>query len=63
MRRLRQTLKVTYEELLYKVTWPSWEELWNSATAVLVSSFILALLIVVMDAVSRQVLEIIYQLF
>ncbi len=63
MKRIREILRVTYEELLYKVTWPSWEELWSSATAVLVSSFILALMIVLMDAVSKQVLHIIYQLF
>ncbi len=63
MKRIREILQVTYEELVHKVTWPSWEELWSSATAVLVSSFILALIIVLMDAVSKQILQVIYQLF
>jgi preprotein translocase subunit SecE len=42
-------LKDTYNELVNKVTWPSWEELQESAVVVMIASFIIALVIAVMD--------------
>ncbi len=47
--RAREYVKETIHELLYKVTWPSWEELQNSSMLVVVASIIFSLIIFVMD--------------
>ena len=44
-------LEDTYNELRYKVSWPTWSELQSSAIVVLVASVIIALIIFVMDYV------------
>lgn len=41
----------TYEELVHRVTWPTYSELQSSAILVLVASVIIALLIWLMDYV------------
>ena len=47
--RLRKYIEDTYDEIVNKVTWPTWEELIESSVIVLVSSAILALIIWMMD--------------
>lgn len=44
-------IKESYDELIHKVTWPSWSELQQSALLVLVASLIIALLVFGMDYV------------
>lgn len=39
----------SYEELLHKVTWPTWKELQSSSILVLIASIIIALLVFAMD--------------
>ena len=51
-----------YNELVNKVSWPSWSELQSSSTIVMVASVIIALGIFVMDFVFRQVMGFIYSL-
>jgi preprotein translocase subunit SecE len=46
---LKATFKESYDELLHKVTWPSWKQLQSSSILVLVASAIIALLIFLMD--------------
>ena len=55
-------LKESYNELVHKVTWPSWNSLLSSTRLVLVASLIIALLILGMDFISRQVVGIIYNI-
>ncbi len=57
------SLKESYNELLNKVTWPSFPNLLSSTTVVLIASAIIALIILLMDVVSKQVLEIVYGIF
>jgi len=52
-----------YDELMNKVTWPSWGELQNSSVIVLIASFIIAGIIYVMDVASSFSLKLIYSLF
>jgi preprotein translocase subunit SecE len=52
-----------YDELMHKVTWPSWKELVNSASVVMVASFIIALVIFVMDISFENIMKFIYGLF
>ena len=54
-------IKESYNELLHKVTWPSFSDLLSSTTVVLVASAIIALCILVMDIISRGVLDKVYQ--
>lgn len=55
-------LKEAYEELLYKVTWPTWGELQSSAVVVSVASIIIALIILAMDQASKNALDLIYEI-
>ena len=48
---------------MHKVTWPSWEELQGSAIVVMVASFIIAIIIAVMDLSFKNIMEGIYGLF
>ncbi|MCB9321235.1 MAG: preprotein translocase subunit SecE [Lewinellaceae bacterium] len=60
MDKIRLYLQESYNELLNKVTWPTWPNLMSSATVVLVASAIIALLVFAMDAVSNQVTQFFY---
>ncbi|MCB0655231.1 MAG: preprotein translocase subunit SecE [Saprospiraceae bacterium] len=60
MNKIRLYLQESYNELLNKVTWPTWPNLMSSATVVLVASAIIALLVFGMDAVSNQVTQFFY---
>ena len=60
MDKLVLYIKDSYNELINKVTWPTWPNLQSSTVLVIVASIILALIIFVMDAISRTALDIIY---
>lgn len=62
MESLRLYIKESINELLNKVTWPTWSNLQSSTIVVIVASFILALVIFLMDSVSNGVLSFIYKL-
>ncbi|MBK7383757.1 MAG: preprotein translocase subunit SecE [Flavobacteriales bacterium] len=49
MASFKTYLSESYNELVNKVSWPTWKELQASAIVVLVSALILALVIFVMD--------------
>ena len=61
--KIKTYLSDVYNELVNKVTWPTWSELQNSATIVMVASVIIALCIFVMDFSFRQIMTGIYNLF
>jgi len=56
-------IEEAYDELVNKVTWPTWKELQSSALVVMVASFIIALVIFVMDISFENIMEFIYGLF
>jgi preprotein translocase subunit SecE len=56
-------VKESYDELMHKVSWPSWSELQGSAIVVSVASLIIALIVFSMDEVFRNVLLQFYKLF
>ena len=62
MEQLRLYIKESYNELVNKVTWPTYSSLQSSTILVLVASLILAVLIFLMDLISKGVLEVIYNL-
>ena len=62
MSRFGNYIQEAYDELVHKVTWPSWDELQQTTIIVLVSLAIVTLVIFGMDFVSEQALRIIYSI-
>ena len=62
MQRLILSVKESYNELINKVTWPTWPNLQSSTILVLVASVIIALLVFLIDTLSRQIVDILYGL-
>ncbi len=46
---LKTYIAESYNELVHKVSWPTWKELQSSAIIVLVSALILSLIVFLMD--------------
>ncbi|MEM8898085.1 MAG: preprotein translocase subunit SecE [Bacteroidota bacterium] len=63
MERLRQIFKEYSDELLYKVQWPSLEELQSSTVTVLIASIMIALIIFLMDLLFKGTMGGLYDLF
>ena len=61
-----ETIKIylieSYNELVNKVTWPTMANLLGSTRVVLIGSLIIALIVLVMDAVSKQFTGLLYNL-
>jgi preprotein translocase subunit SecE len=57
MDKLITFIKASYDELLNKVTWPTWKELQANAIIVIIASFIIAFLVLVMDKASMFALS------
>ncbi|MCX6279696.1 MAG: preprotein translocase subunit SecE [Bacteroidetes bacterium] len=53
----------SYDELMHKVSWPTWSELQGSAIVVSVASLIIAAIVFAMDEVFRNMLIQFYKLF
>lgn len=60
MKKIAAYLKDSYTELVYKVTWPSREELSNSAVIVMIASIIIALLVFGIDSLFEWILKLLY---
>ena len=63
MEKLRNMWNHSIDELLNKVTWPTWDELRESAIIVLVASLIFASLVWVLDYALGNGLDFFYSLF
>ncbi len=53
-------IKESYNELVHKVSWPTWAELQNSALVVLVASLIIGLVVFAMDFSFNGVMNLLY---
>ena len=49
MSKFGEYVKSSYDELVHKVSWPTFKELQNSAVVVAVASIIIALIVFAMD--------------
>ncbi len=56
-------VQASYDELMHKVSWPTWSELQNSAIVVSIASLIIALVVYLMDASFSAILRQFYELF
>jgi preprotein translocase subunit SecE len=62
MKRLINYVKAAYEELVHKVSWPSFKELQGSTILVMVASLIFALVILCMDLAFENLMKGIYNI-
>lgn len=63
MNKLNEYIKQSYEELVTKVSWPTWEDLQESTILVMISSLLIALIIGVIDFASSGALGFFYSIF
>jgi preprotein translocase subunit SecE len=62
MKKIKLYFQEAYNELVHKVTWPSWSQLQSSAVVVMVASAIMAVVIFAMDFTFREFMTFIYKL-
>jgi preprotein translocase subunit SecE len=63
MNKISVYFKESYQELVERVTWPTWLQLQQSTVIVLVATFIITAMVWVMDFGSNQLLKLLYSLF
>ncbi|MDR1557175.1 MAG: preprotein translocase subunit SecE [Tannerellaceae bacterium] len=61
MKKILNYFKESYNELVYKVSWPTRIELSNSAVVVMFASLIIAVLIFVVDLGFENIMQIFYK--
>jgi preprotein translocase subunit SecE len=62
MAKFGNYIQEAYDELLHKVTWPTWEELQQTTIIVLIALGLVTAVIFGMDFVSENVLTFIYKI-
>ena len=62
MSKIGNYVQEAYDELMHKVTWPSWEELQQTTIIVLIALGMVTTVVFGMDFVSKNVLELIYKI-
>lgn len=62
MEQIKLYVIESYNELVNKVTWPTWPNLLASTRVVLIGSLIIALIVLVMDAISKQLTDFLYNI-
>lgn len=63
MMKIKTYIQETWNELIHKVSWPTWSDLQNSAVVVMIGTVIISLIIFAMDVSFRNIMEMIYSLF
>ena len=53
MNKIVLYVEEAYDELVHKVSWPTWAELQQSAIVVLVAAVIMAIMVLLMDVASK----------
>jgi preprotein translocase subunit SecE len=61
--KVSEYITESYDELMHKVSWPSWSELQNSAIVVSIASLIIALVVFLMDETFQSLLKQFYLMF
>jgi preprotein translocase subunit SecE len=63
MNKVTNYFKDSYQELLEKVTWPTWEQLQQSTIIVLIATVVIMACVGIMDGASAMVLKFVYSFF
>ena len=61
--KIKLYFQEAFNELIHKVSWPTWSELQSSAIVVMIASLIIALIIFVMDYSFQNLMDLIYSMF
>jgi preprotein translocase subunit SecE len=62
MDKITLYIKESYDELINKVSWPEWANLQSSTIVVIVASLLIAVIIFLMDLLSKQITGFLYGL-
>lgn len=54
-------VKNSHNELVHKVTWPTWSELQSSAFVVMVAALVISLVVLAMDLSFDNIMQFIYK--
>ncbi len=63
MNKITTYFSESYKELVEKVTWPTWAQLQQSTVIVLVATLLITVVVFIMDAISKGLLNLVYSLF
>ena len=63
MQKLRAYISDSYNELMNKVSWPTWAELQSSSIVVLVATLLFGIVVFLIDSIFQGSLNLIYNLF
>ena len=63
MNKISLYIRDSYQEMLQKVTWPSWEQLQQSTMIVLSATIIITAIVWLMDTGINVILKFVYSLF
>lgn len=55
-------VKNSYNELVHKVTWPTFSELQSSALVVMIAALLISAVVLVMDICFENIMQFIYKL-
>ena len=61
--KIKTYLQESYNELMHKVSWPTWNDLQSSTIVVMIASVIIALIIFAMDYTFENLMGLVYSLF
>lgn len=61
--KLKLYFQEAFNELIHKVSWPTWADLQSSALVVMIASLIIALVIFAMDYSFQNLMDLIYGMF
>ncbi len=61
--KIKLYFQEAFNELIHKVSWPTWADLQSSALVVMVASLIIALVIFAMDYSFQNLMDLIYSMF
>lgn len=63
MNKVGNHVRESWQELVEKVTWPTWDQLQQSTVIVLVATLVITGMVWVMDIASENLLKLIYSFF
>ena len=62
MSKFGNYIQEAYDELVHKVTWPTWAELQESAVVVLITSLIISIVVLLIDLAFKSGTQELYKL-
>ena len=60
--KLIKDIQESYNELRYKVSWPTQKQLINSAVLVLIASIVIAFVIMIIDWIFEHLMQLVYSI-